>query len=184
MLLKYRVWVLAAAAVFSAGIVSGLVTPDTGTAFFGEDMAALEELAARLGPFQASTAVFIFLKNVLALAVSFVFSPFLFLAPLLALAANGWILAYVSTFVIREESLGFLLAGLLPHGVFELPAIIIGEAAALSFGAAVMTALFSKPKRSLIMVNMRQNARYMLIAFALLLPAAIIETYISPLLLS
>lgn len=184
MLLKYRVWVLAAVAVFSAGILSGLVTPETGAVLFEEDLAALEELAARLGPFQASTAVFIFLKNALALAVSFVFSPFLLLAPLLALAVNGWVLAYVSVLVIKEESLGFLLAGLLPHGVFELPAIIIGEAAALSFGAAVIAGLFSKPKRSLIMVSMRQNARYMLIAFTLLLPAAIIETYISPLLLS
>ncbi|MBI2287561.1 MAG: stage II sporulation protein M [Chloroflexi bacterium] len=71
----------------------------------------------------------------------------------------------------------------MPHGVFEIPALFIGEAAALSFGAAVMRVLFRGERRSLLLPNLRQNLKYLTIALILLLPAAIIETYITPLLL-
>lgn len=183
-MLSYRSWILIATALFGIGILVGQLMPVTSAEFLSEDLTALREMAAMLGPFQFSTAVFIFFKNVLALAVSFIFSPILILVPVLALTMNGWVLSFVAALVAREESWGFLLAGLLPHGVFELPAIIIGEAAALSFGAITITALFSKGKRSLIIPNMKQNAKYLLIAVTLLLPAAVIETYITPLFLS
>jgi stage II sporulation protein M len=73
---------------------------------------------------------------------------------------------------------------LLPHGIFELPALIIGEAAAFSFGTAAILALFKKERRNLLLPNLKQNLIYLLIAFALLLPAAIIETFVTPLLLA
>jgi stage II sporulation protein M len=97
------------------------------------------------------------------------------------LLTNGFIISFVSTLVVQKESLGLLLAALLPHGIFELPALIMGEAAALSFGATVLLALISKKRRNRLTSNLRQNLRYLIIAFLLLLPAAIIETYISPL---
>jgi stage II sporulation protein M len=122
------------------------------------------------------------MKNVLALLLSFALSPILCLMPVLTLSVNGWILALVSSAIIKEKSLGFLLAGVLPHGIIEIPALFIGEAAALSFGVAVMVALFKKEKRSLLSSSLKQNSRYLFIALALLLPAAIIETYITPLL--
>ena len=103
--------------------------------------------------------------------------------PILTLTVNGWLLAFVSVIVSQEKSLGFVLAGLLPHGVFELPAFILGEAAALSFGAMVILALFKKERRNLLLPSLKQNLKYLVIALALLLPAAIIETYITPLLL-
>ena len=180
-MLSYRSWLIIAIALFGAGILLGVLMPVTSAELLNDDMTALREMAAMLGPFQFSTAVFIFFKNVLALAVSFVFSPILLLVPVLALTMNGWIISFVSVMVAREESWGFLLAGILPHGILELPAIIMGEAAALSFGALTITALFSKGKKSLIIPNIKQNAKYLLIAVALLLPAAVIETYITPL---
>ena len=71
------------------------------------------------------------------------------------------------------------LAGLLPHGVLEIPAIVMGEAAALSFGVSVMAALFSRVKRAM-MPRFRQDLKYLLIALILLVPAAIIETFVTP----
>jgi stage II sporulation protein M len=101
----------------------------------------------------------------------------------LALTVNGWLISFISVAVVQEESLGILLAGLLPHGIFELPALIMGEAAALSFGALTIVALVSK-KKDLLLPGLKQNLRYLLIACALLLPAAIIETYVTPLFLT
>jgi len=186
--MSYPRWIFVAVFLFSVGLILGftvgLELPGGIDDFLAEDLAALEQLVAILQPFQVSTAVFIFLKNASALLLSFLFSPILCLLPVLALTVNGWLLAFISAIVIEEESLGLLLAGLLPHGILELPALIIGEAAALSFGAMVMLALFQKEKKKRLLSGLKQNAKYLGIAIALLLPAAIIETYLTPLLLA
>ena len=186
--MNYKRWIFIAISLFGIGLAFGLTfglaMPGGIADFLAEDLAALEQLSALLSPFQVSTAVFIFLKNASALLLSFIFSPILCLLPILALMVNGWLLAFISVIVVEEESLGFVLAGLLPHGIFELPALIIGEAAALSFGVTAMIALFKKKKRSQLLPSLKRNSRYLMIALALLLPAAILETYITPLLLT
>jgi stage II sporulation protein M len=146
------------------------------------DLSWLQQLAEMLKPFRLSTALFIYFKNVSSLVFGFVFSPFLLLPPVLSLVVNGWLLSYVSTAVIQQRSLWLLLAGILPHGIFEIPAIVLGEAAALSFGTAVLMALVSPAKRDKLFPKLKMSAKYLLVAFALLVPAAIIETYITPLL--
>ena len=97
---------------------------------------------------------------------------------------NGWILSYVASMVAQEKSVSFVLAGVLPHGILEIPALIMAQAAAPSFGTMAMLALVKKEKRGLLLPNMKRNFKYVLIVLALLLPAAIIETYVTPLLLS
>jgi stage II sporulation protein M len=184
LIMSYKKWIFIAVALFAIGIAIGLAMPTNVAGLLTEDLAALEALASILGPFQVTTALIIFLKNVSALLFSFLFSPLLCLVPILALTVNGWLLSFVSVIVVQEESLGLLLAGLLPHGIFELPALIIGEAAALSFGTMTIVALIAKSRRSQLLPNLKRNLRYLLIAFALLLPAAIIETYITPLFLT
>ena len=181
--MSYKRWIFIAILLFGAGLVFGLAAPPNIAGLISEDIAALEELSRILAPFSVFTAIFIFLKNISALLLSFVLSPILCLVPILALITNGWVLAFVSTMVIEEQSFGFLLAGLLPHGIFELPAFFLGEAAALSFGATAILGLLKKERRSLVLPSLNQNLKYLALAFALLLPAAIIETYITPLLL-
>jgi len=182
--MSYKQWIIIAVCLFGTGITLGLVMPDVSGSLLAKDLAALEELGSILGPFEASTAVFIFFKNVVALLFSFILSPVLCLMPILALTVNGWLLSFISAAVVQQESLGLLLAGILPHGIFELPAIIIGEAAALSFGTMAMLAIISRKKRSLLLPNLKQNLRYLSAACLLLLPAAIIETYVTPLFLT
>ncbi len=182
--MSYKRWFLVAASLFGIGLVLGLATPTTIADLLDEDVAALEELAELMATLPQLSVLFIILiKNTSALLISFVFSPIFCLVPVMALTFNGWILGLVSTAVIQEKSLGYLLAGLLPHGILELPALIMGEAVALSFGTAVLLALFKKERRKLLLPNIRQNLRYLTIALALLLPAAIIETYLTPLFL-
>ena len=182
--MSYKKWVFIAIFLFGIGLVFGLATPLSIVNLMSEEIAALEELSRILAPFSVLTVILIFIKNVSALVLSFVFSPILCLVPILALVVNGWLLSFVSAVVIQEKSLGFVLAGLLPHGIFELPALIMGQAAALSFGTMALLALFKRERRSLLLPSLRQNLRYLMIACALLLPAAIIETYITPLLIT
>jgi len=183
--MSYKKWLIIATSLFGAGFILGLVVPASITSLLSEDIVALEELANLLATLpQFAVLVIIFITNASTLLVSFILSPIFCLWPILVLTLNGWLLAFVSTTVAQEESFGFVLAGVLPHGVFELPAFILGQAAALSFGTTVILALFKKERRELILPNLKQNLRYLLIALALLLPAAIIETYVTPLLLT
>ena len=182
--MNYRWWIIVAIVLFGIGIVLGLAAPAGISRLLSEELATLEKLGGVLAPFKLSTMIFIFIKNVVALLVSFALSPIFCLVPILTLAVNGWLVALVSTMVVKEESLGFVLAGLLPHGIIELPALFIGEAAALSFGAMAVVALFKKEKRNLLLPSLKQNLKYLSIALALFLPAAIIEAYVTPLLVT
>ncbi len=185
--MRYRIWVIIASVLFVIGLGAGVaISAATSSAANGSlsgDLSSLEELSKMLGPFQATTAIFIFLKNASVLVLSFIFSPILCLLPILAMAFNGMLLSFVSAIVVQEKSLGFLLYGVLPHGIIEIPALIMGEAAALSFGAAAIMAVFSRQKREQLPANLKQNLKYLVIALILLVPAAIIETYVTPLLL-
>jgi len=182
--MSYKWWIYIATGLFGIGMVLGLLIPVGVADLLGEEMTALKELAAILVPFQVTTATFIFIKNVTALLVSFVFSPILCLPPILALTVNGWLLSFVSVAVVQEESLGLLLAGILPHGIIEIPALIIGEAAALSSGVLIIAAIFSKEKSNWLLPGLKRNLKFLLLACLLLLPAAIIETYVTPLFLT
>jgi stage II sporulation protein M len=185
--MSYKLWIIVAAGLFVIGLGTGLiiiaVMPANIVGLLSEKIApVLEELVADLRPFQANTAVFIFFQNARTLLISFIFSPILCLLPIMALLVNGSLLSFLSAFVAQEKSLGLVLAALLPHGILEISAIIIGEAAALSFGATTIMALFSKKKIPLL-PNFKQNLKYLLLAFVILIPAAIIETFITPLFL-
>ncbi len=186
--MSYKWWLFIAASLFGIGFGSGLLlalaTSSSITSLLAEDIASLEQFSDILTSLpQWFIFVFIFIKNVSAILISFVLSPIFCLAPVIALIINGGLLAWVSVSVLQEKSLGYLLAGLLPHGIFELPALIMGEAVAFSFGTAVMLALFKKGGRNLLLPNLRHNLRYLKIAIILLLPAAIIEAYLTPLFL-
>jgi stage II sporulation protein M len=215
---------LVAIVVFGIGIAFGLATPAAITSLLSKELTALEELGGMLAPFTVSMVIFIFLKNAVVLLFSFALSPIFCLVPILTLAVNGWLVALVSSMIIEEKSLGFVLSGVLPHGIIELPALFMGEAAALSFGAMaliliikhgwplltsfvrkggirlllilvlftivgifptiILLALLNEQTRPIVTDNLRQNLKYLSIALALLLPAAIIETYITPLLVT
>ena len=181
--MRYRWWITIAVGLFVAGFIVGLTDPFDFASLVSSELVSLGDLAGVLDPFTFSMFMFIFLKNITALLFSFIFSPILAIVPVGALLLNGWLLGLVSVIVTRQESLGFVLAGLLPHGIVELPAFFIGEAAAISIGIMAVIALFKKEKRGLFLPSLRQNLRYLALAAALMLPAAALETYLTPLLL-
>lgn len=181
--MRYRWWIIIAIALFAVGIALGLADPGNIASLLSEELASLEGLGGFLSPFTFTMFIFIFIKNVVALLFSFIFSPILAIIPVVTLLLNGWIVGLVSAMTLEQQSLVFVLGGLLPHGIIELPALFIGEAAALSFGIMAVIALFNKEKRGLFLPSLWRNLRYLGLALGLMLPAAAIETYLTPLLI-
>ncbi|BAQ34920.1 putative membrane protein [Dehalococcoides sp. UCH007] len=180
-IMNYKKWLILAAAIFSAGIITGLFAP---VDLIADQLTGLEDTANALESI-STLGIFlvILIKNALVLLMAFVLSPVLLIYPVSSLFLNGWILSAVGVLFAREESLLAVIAGILPHGIFELSAFVIAQAAALSFGMMAMRSVFSRDARSQLNANFRHNLHYLGIGMALLIPAAAIETFITPLLL-
>jgi len=123
------------------------------------------------------------LKNMSAVLFSFLASPVFLIFPVFSLVFNGWIIGVVSNQVIAQHSVGYLIKGLLPHGIIEIPALFIGEAAAIIFGISIMQAIVSRNKREQLPANLKVSVKYLIISLILFIPAALMETFVTPLLL-
>ena len=180
--MTFKHWLLVSAALYSAGLAWGILTPPGSTGLLADNLSVLKSLSSFVASLPLPALfLFIFIKNVLAVAAGFVLSPFLLLVPVMELLLNGGLLGLVSVSVVQQKSFGFLLSGVLPHGIIEIPAMIIGEAAALSFGIAVMRSLVNEQARAELPSSLKKNLRYLAIAVIMLFPAALIETYVTPL---
>ena len=102
---------------------------------------------------------------------------------LLNMGVVGMALALVKTFGQSPVTVG--LAGILPHGIFEIPALILASSAILYIGAVLVT---PRSHRTLGEDLIEALADWMKVGIGLVLPlltiAAVIETWVTPVLLS
>jgi stage II sporulation protein M len=76
------------------------------------------------------------------------------------------------------------LAGVVPHGVFEIPALMIGSAVVLYMGVAIVTPQTGKSMGEVILELFADWAKIFIgLVVPLLAVAAMIEAYITPTLL-
>jgi uncharacterized membrane protein SpoIIM required for sporulation len=133
------------------------------------------------------SAPFIFLHNVRAAATIFVAGliSFSVLGMLAFLANIGVIGGVLGMFKLAGVPPGQLfLVGILPHGLFELPALIIASAAVLRMGVALVTPQMGKSMGEVMLDLIADWARVFLgVVVPLLAVAAVIEAYVTPQLL-
>ena len=126
---SYRRWLIAAVLLFITGLVLGAVASPSLSSIY--DTEYLEELAEMLSPLSAPALMFAIPFQQYDSAVHQLRpQPFFLIMPMLSLVTNGWVLSAVGAEIIQQESLGYFMAGILPHGIFEIPALIIAQAAA------------------------------------------------------
>lgn len=162
------IYVCFAVAIYVAGLLIGLVFPH----HFGIFLSSFRKLAARFaGRSVPVLIVLIFLQNLFAAFVSMWTGAVLGLVPLAAAAVNGILLGVVMSVAVHGN-LGYVLLKLIPHGIFEIPAVFI------SWGLGIWRGvwIFRARRESTFRDRARKAYR---IFFALVLPllmvAAIIE---------
>ncbi|MFN3492582.1 MAG: stage II sporulation protein M, partial [Anaerolineales bacterium] len=159
-----------------------------------EDIAQLEKSMAEIGELpdlsdiqKHLSAPFLFLNNTRAVA-------FIFLAGMVSFSVLGIMLYVVNIALIGGlyalfELLGInplpiFLAGVAPHGIFEIPALMIGSAVVLYFGATLVTPQTGKSMGEVILELLADWAKIFIgLVAPLLAIAAVIEAYITPSLL-
>jgi uncharacterized membrane protein SpoIIM required for sporulation len=120
---------------------------------------------------------------VMLLAGLFSFGVLGVLVYLLNMGIVGAALALIG--VVGGSPLKMGVFGILPHGIFEIPALILASAAILYIGITLVT---PRPQRTLGEVLIEAIADWTKVGMGLVLPlltiAAIIETWVTPALLS
>jgi len=133
--------------------------------------------------------LYIFLHNS-GILFALIFLGFFFsVLPVLIVIANGFALGIAAEAFIRYEGFAFLLTGLLPHGIIELPLILFGAGIGFQLGVRFVRFLLSQ-------IGDNQSARriaadrfkkdflnaagiYFFFLLPLLLVAAIVEVYVT-----
>jgi len=114
---------------------------------------------------------FIFLNNLQASFFGMVFGIFLGIISVMFAVVNGYLLGFVALISVKSEG-ALILWRLLPHGIFELPAIFIS----LGLGLRLGTFIFQKKKSKSVKEFFWNSLRvFLFIVIPLLIIASIIE---------
>jgi len=132
----------------------------------------LEEIIRKTeGMSQFELIRFIFFNNIQSSFLGMVLGVFLGIFPLLFSAFNGYVLGFVALMAVNSGGI-LVLWRLLPHGIFELPAVFI----ALGLGLRAGTLFFRRDKSKSFRYYFYELARiFIFVIIPLLIIAALIE---------
>ncbi len=116
---------------------------------------------------------FILFNNFKSSFLGMILGTFFGVFPIWASLSNGYVLGFVASNVVAEEGASILFR-LVPHGIFELPAIFIS----LGMGIKLGSCFFKKQKRyERFKENLKKSIKvFLLVVLPLLIVAAIIES--------
>jgi stage II sporulation protein M len=184
---------IAAALVFTAGIVLGYGYSERFEAVLQSQIEGLRELARSIQAKDHSMLWlfgFIFLNNALK-SILIIFAGIFFgLLPIGFLLINGMVIGYLAELQADAGLMGVFLKGILPHGIIEIPAIIVASAYGMKLGSIMgkgLLRLLSSRGRSVFAADLERFIKLTVpligLLVASLLVAAIIESTITPLLI-
>jgi len=127
--------------------------------------------------------IIIFLKNLLASAMAMLLGLGLGLVPVLVVTSNGFLLGIVGYGAIQKVGWLYLAAGILPHGIIELPVVLVSIAIGFRLGYLLLLSILGEKTNLSREISI---AIHFLLRWVtpLLFIAAAIETFITPIALS
>jgi stage II sporulation protein M len=124
-------------------------------------------------------ALAIFLNNGLKTLAVIIIGPLAGVLPLIFLLVNGYVLGFVLHMAVQSEGLLAAVVSIVPHGILELPAILLGTSIGLMLGVEGLKRLFGKGKNTLSAELGRGVRFFLVIILPLLLLSAFIEAFIT-----
>ena len=141
-----------------------------------EELEGLVDLLKNLSPIEIM--FLIFLNNSIKSLFVLVLGVFFGVVPLLFIAYNGYFLGIFSHKILMEQSLLYLAGGLLPHGIIEIPMVVISAAVGIRLGLKVIAA-FKGESVSLKEEIITGIKFFFYWIMPLLFIAAVVETFIT-----
>lgn len=178
---SFRYFILVSLLIFSFSIIYGCITAQVSPE---QTKAIIEEFKDVYKPIlQASPFVqflLVFLNNTLAAFLVILLSVIFGIVPVLALVSNGFIIGIFAFLWTQEFSLFAFFNGILPHGIIEIPVLIIASTIGLKIGYIVFIRVFKKQGEIKLEIINGLNF-FIRILLPLILIAAFIEIFITPL---
>ena len=182
---QIHVTAYAFAALIVIGFAAGMARPEAVEPL----MRLFVNAAADAGLYQVqgvSLAATILSNNLLSLlsAIAMGLVPFVHL-PAMELGVNAMLIGGLGAFYVREGlGLTAYLAGTVPHGVFELPALVISCACGLYLCRAVTNSILGNGNAKAVATVLSQCLRvYVHYVLPLLAVSAALEAFVTPLIL-
>lgn len=121
----------------------------------------------------------IFLNNALKSLLALVLGIGIGVIPFLFVAGNGIILGMLADVISRQHGTFFVIAAIIPHGIIELPMVLISAGIGLRLGHVMYLSL--KGAKTEIKLELKNGMRfYFRVIMPLLFVAAAIETFVTP----
>lgn len=162
-------------ALISGGVTASLV-PDLTTSVIGKILTGMGDLARQEG---FELFISLFLHNLLIAFILFLSGFFFGLVPLFIIFLNGYVIGLVLEYAAFHHGIAVTLAGIIPHGIFEIPAILMASALGLFFGVNVFQKFFEKRSIRLRSKLALGGELFILYVIPLLFIAALIESFIT-----
>jgi stage II sporulation protein M len=178
-----RVYIGISVLIFLTTAVMGYLAAGSDPEFAASWMKELEALRWIMGLSPLMIMVVIFLKNLMACAMSVLLGLGLGIVPLLVVTSNGMLLGIVSYGAVKKAGVLYLMAGILPHGVIELPVVLTCIAMGFRLGHVLILSILGEDED--VSGETRKAVLFLVKWVApLLLLAAAIETFITPIAIS
>lgn len=166
--------------LFSSGIIGGYYFFDI---FPSESEKILSLLSETFKPILAMPSfvqiLFIFLRNGLISFLMIIFGILFGIFPIIVLISNGQILGLLLGWLVPRYNISYILLGILPHGLIEIPCFLLSAAIGLKIGKILVKKIFRKKVSLQEELNLGLSFFLRIILF-LLFAAAVIEVLISP----
>ncbi len=178
-LYNLRFYVLLSSLVFTSGILTGYSFVHDFPEETQEIVESLKELFAS-GEEMTDLQVFLFIleNNITKLLLVLLLGIFAGIIPLFASFANGMVLGIFACLFSESSSWKFFLVGILPHGIIEIPVLILATAIGMRIGKIALWRLFGGEvgiKKELA----KAFKFYIIVLVPLLILAAAIEAFIT-----
>jgi len=142
---RYRNYLLTATLLFALGLGLGVMAviyyPEAIEQAFRLIGEQLEQLGKDILESPLGQGILIlFWHNLRAVLLVAIIGLALGVYPAFSMLFNGLIIGVVGVLSVQNSSLATFLAGILPHGVFEIPALLLGAAIGLRLGLGPLVA--------------------------------------------
>ncbi len=177
-------YVIAITLIFVASLIAGYgyaVLNPTESARFVEELSA--EFGWLMDLSLPQIFLVIFLNNAIKALLAIIFGLLIFV-PVGFVAYNGWIIGIVVCEQVRTSGYVSVVAGILPHGIIELPMIIVSAALGTRLGMLAFLRAKETISNEDIISEIKWSVRfYLRWILPLLFVAALIETFITPIIM-
>ncbi|MEF2969013.1 stage II sporulation protein M [Paenibacillus sp. M1] len=139
----YRKSIFLSIALFVIGIVLGAVGSESIVGLVSSEIESLQEYSRELSKAavpELSFFKFIFINNAVKSVAIILFGALLGVLPAIFLLMNGIVLGLVVSIAAGqgENLFELIVLGLLPHGIIEIPAILVASGYGFQFGYLVL----------------------------------------------